>query len=126
MVSEVYCLNECQLKRVGSAAGDTTETVIGAYAEGITVNVTREFGERFDTSGVRQKRIELKRQAQVDIKKLYASEDFLFDGNDIKFYLVASTGSEVKTLTKAHWQTKGYEVSDLVRENVTVIGNDFS
>lgn len=127
-MAEVYSFPECTLKRVGSALGDTTETAVAAYAEGVNVTLTRDFGERFDTEGVRQKRIVLKISAQMDIDKLYATDDYFFDGNDIKLYMVNSTGSQVWTFTDAYWGNKGLTIAseDLVKEKVSFVGNGFT
>jgi hypothetical protein len=125
-MAEVYSFLECTLKKVGTASGDTTETAMGAYAEGITVTLTRDLGERFDTEGVRQRRIVLKKQAQMDIAKFFGTDDYLFDGNDIKLYMQNSTGTQTWTLSKAYWSNKGWMCTDAVRQNVTIVGNDFT
>lgn len=126
-MAEVFTIDECTIKRVGSAAGDSTEATISSFAEGVNVSVTRNFGERFDTEGVRQRRVPLWTEAVMTINKLYDATPFLFDGNDVKVYLANSIGgTETWTFSKAYWRNKGYAFESTARLNVEVVGNNYT
>lgn len=103
---EVYSFLEATIKRVGSTVGGTTETDIDAYAEGITVSVSRELTERKNTSGVVKDRIPTSTRAEMNIKKFYSDDPFLLDGNNIKLYLDTGVGSVTWQMGTCWWESK--------------------
>ena len=127
-MAEVFSVDECVIKRVGSASGDTTETSIDAYMEGVHVDLSRELQPRVDTSGVVQQRVPMSKGAVLSVDTMYASAPFVFDGNDIKLYFANALGTETRTLSKAYWDGQGWEASNggAVAYHVQFIGNDFS
>lgn len=127
-MAEVYHFLECEIKRIGSAAGDTTATSIDAYAEGVSVSLSRELQPRTDTSGVVQQRIETTREATMSISKLYASDPFLFDGNAIKLIMGNALGTETWQLSNAYWTNKelsGSPDESGIAYGLEIVGNDF-
>lgn len=129
-MSEVYTGLECVIKRVGSASGDSTETAIDAYAEGVTITVSRELTPRTDTQGVVQDRVPVATSAEMSISKLFSDDPFLFDGNNIKIYLNdgGATGSAVYQMDNCWWQSKGYsgDAQGPMRYDVSVVGDNFA
>jgi len=126
-MAEVYSFEEATLKRVGTASGDTTETTL-AYAEGISVSRSRELVPRTDSQGVVKERVVRATSAQMSINKLYGTADHLFDGNDIKLYLIGVTGSEVWTFAGAYRSNEAWATSadGLVTYDAEIDGRDFT
>ena len=128
-MSEIYSFYEAELKRVGTASGDTTETAIDAYAEGISVEVSREVQERIDTSGVVFDRVPIQTRVTMSISKLYCkdADSFLFDGNDMKLYFNDGIGSETWQMDKCWWLSKGWSLSSdsLCTYDIEISGNSW-
>jgi hypothetical protein len=126
-MAEVWTFLECYIKRVGSTGTDTAEYSIDAYAEGVTVSLTRDVIPRMDTSGVAQQRIETRRQAEMSINALYSADVSLFDGNNVKLYFMNALGTETWQMTKAYWTNKGWSGGAVggITYDVTVVGNNF-
>ena len=107
-MSEIYTFLEATINRVGTAAAGTTETAM-VYVEGVDVRVDRELAERRDTQGVVQTRFPLRTNVEMSIKKMYGTDMFLFDGNDIKLILQnAVTGTETWKMDNCWYQSKGW------------------
>lgn len=127
-MAEVYNFLECEIKRCGSVAGGTTEYSIDAYAEELSVSVSRDLADRADTSGVIQQRIPVKSQVEMQISKLYQADFSLFDGNDIKLYMGNTLGTETWKATKCYWQNKGWSGGagdDGLRYEVSITASTF-
>jgi len=126
-MAEVYSALEAYIYRVGSKAGDSTETAIDAYAEGVDVKLSRALRARTDTSGVVQQRIPLGKEAEMRISRLYSDDPHLCDGNNLKLYFMNSLGTQTYQLTGAYWSNKGWrgDGDDPVNYDVTIVGRDF-
>jgi len=126
-MAEVFSALECYIYRVGSKLGDTTEAAIDAFAEGVNVSVSRELVPRVDDQGVIQQRVSFGKTAEMTISKLYSDDPHLFDGNNIKLYMMNSIGTQTYQLTGAYWSNKGWGASgdDTVSFDVAVVGRDF-
>lgn len=125
---EVYHFLECEIKRVGSAAGDSTETSIDAFAEGVSVSVSRELQPRIDTSGVVQQRVPIATEASMSIQRLFTSEATLFDGNAIKLIMGNIIGTTSYQLSGAYWTNKDFSGGpddDGITHDLQIVGQDF-
>ena len=107
-MSEVYSFLEATINRVGTTAAGTTETRM-VYVEGVDVSVKRNLAERRDTEGVVQTRFPLSTDVTMSIKKLYGTDMFLLDGNDIKMILQNSvTGTQTWKMASCWYESKGW------------------
>lgn len=122
---EVYHFLECEIKRVGSVVGGTTEYSIDAYAENVSVTMGREFVEMKDTSGVVQKRVPVGSTCEMTIGKLYQADVSLCDGNAIKLYMGNALGTETWQMLGAYWANKDFGGDELIAYNVSITGKSF-
>ena len=107
-MSEVYSFLEAGIIRIGTTAAGTVETSM-VYVEGVDVSVKRNLAQRVDTGGAVQTRFPLSTDAKMSIKKLYGTDMFLLDGNDIHVVLQNSvTGTETWKLDEAWYESKGW------------------
>ena len=124
-MGEVYSFNECTIKKVGSAAGDSTESKIDNFATNVRVYVKRKLAERRDHTGNVLERIPQGTEVDMSIDKLYCNDVTLFDGNAIKLYFSNSVGSETWQMGGAYWESKDWGASGdgLFAEGLAIKGN---
>ena len=126
-MSEVYSFLEASVIRIGTVAGGTVETSM-VYVEGVDVSVNRKLAERRDTSGVVQTRFPLSTDVSMSIKKLYGTDMFLLDGNDVKLVLQNSvTGTESWKMTECWYESKGWSGAegDPMTYDVSLAGKEW-
>ena len=126
-MAEVFSAPECYLYRVGSKAGDTTETLIDAFAEGVSVSLSRELVPRMDDQGVVKQRVSFGKSAEMSISKLYSDDPHLADGNNLKLYMMNSVATQTYQMTGAYWSSKGWSADgdSPVTFDVSISGADF-
>ena len=126
-MGEVYTFLECEIYKCGTVAGGTTPYSIDAYAEGISVGVSRELTPRTDDQGVVKQRIPVKTEAQMSIVKLYAEDLSFVDGNSIRLVMGNALGTETWEMGSVHWQSKGWSAGgdSIAMYDVSLVGNSF-
>lgn len=127
-MAEVYSFLECEIYQLGSKAGDATAYAVDAYAEGVSVSVSRELTPRTNDQGVVMQRVPVKTEAQMTISRLYAKNDTFFsDGNNIKLIMGNALGTESWQMGTAYWQNKSFAGAGdgLVAYNVSLVGNSW-
>ena len=126
-MAEVFSALECYLYRVGSASGGTAETLIDAFAEGVSVSLSRELTPRVDDQGVVKQRVSFGKSAEMSISKLYSDDPHLADGNNLKLYMMNSVATQTYQMTGAYWSSKGWSADgdSPVTFDVSISGADF-
>lgn len=127
-MSEVFSALECELYQMGTASRGTTPYSCDAYAEGLSVSVSRELTPRMNDQGIVVQRIPVRTEAQMTISRLYAKNDTAFtDGNDVKLIMGNALGTETWLMGSVSWQNKSFAAGGdgLVAYNVALVGNSF-
>ena len=124
---EVWSFDEAYLKKVGTAAGGTTEYAVDTFAESISVAKSRELVEMVDTSGVVVKRVPIRTSVSVSLGALYNAPVNFFDGNDVKLYFQNALGTETWYIGSCTSSDESWDMSadGLVAYQVELVGNSF-
>jgi hypothetical protein len=122
-MAEVYHFNEVILYSFTGA----TPALLGTYAEDVTINVSRDFFNVTDESGLVVKRYQSGLSCEMDLGVLYSGDIILGDNENIIVSYQNVSGTVNHLLSNTYLQDKGWSQSanDAIKHDIKILARTF-